>query len=74
MAVGSDPVGAMAIAEQVLNADANNGIAHKIIMQAAEALDVPQTAVMSLEVLWKQHPKDKAICLNFPRLWERSGR
>lgn len=73
MAVGSDPVGAMAIAEQVLNADANNGIAHKIIVQAAEALDMPQTAVMSLEVLWKQHPKDKAICLQFSEALGKIG-
>lgn len=73
LALSNNPTEAMAIAEQVLNADAGNGVAHKIIVQAAEALDMPQTAVMSLEVLWRQHPKDKDICLHFAEALGKVG-
>jgi tetratricopeptide (TPR) repeat protein len=65
MALSKNPTEALAIAEQVLNSDANNGTAHKIIVQAAEALDMPQTAVLSLDFLWRQHPKDKDINIQF---------
>ena len=73
MALGNDPAGALAIAEQILNSDANNGSAHKIIVAAAEALDMPRTAVMSLEVLWKQHPKDKDITIHFAEALAKIG-
>jgi len=73
MALNSDPAGAMAIAEQVLNSDAKNGGAHKIIVAAAEALDMPRTAVMSLEVLWELHPKDKQITIQFAEALGKIG-
>jgi len=73
MALNSNPAEAMAIAEQVLNSDPSNGIAHKIIVTAAEALDMPQTAVLSLEYLWRQHPKDKNICLQFAEALGKTG-
>lgn len=65
LALNNNPLEAMNLAEQVLNADATNGPAHKIIVAAAEALDMPRTAVMSLEVLWKQNPKDKDYTIKF---------
>lgn len=73
MALNSNPVEAMAIAEQVLNSDAKSGPAHKIIVQAAEALDMPKTAVMSLEVLWEQNPKDKNITIQFAEFLGKIG-
>ena len=73
LALSNNPVEAMAIAEQVLNSDANSGPAHKIIVQAAEALDMPRTAVMSLEVLWNQNPKDKAVTIQFAELLGKIG-
>jgi tetratricopeptide (TPR) repeat protein len=73
MALSSNPAEAMAIAEQVLNADAESGPAHRIIVQAAEALDMPRTAVMSLEVLWKNHPKDKQITIQFAETLGKMG-
>ena len=73
MALNNNPAEAMAIAEQVLNSDANNSTAHRIIVAAAEALDMPQTAVMSLEVLWKQHPKDKDINIHFAEALGKIG-
>lgn len=73
MALNHNPTEAMAIAEQVLNSDATNGLAHKIIAQAAEALDMPQTAVLSLEVLWRHNPKDKDISIRFAENLSKMG-
>jgi len=55
----------MAIAEQVLNGDANNSSAHRIIVDAAHALELPQTAVLSLETMVRLSPKDKALVIEF---------
>src|SRR5580698_7187790 len=46
MALGKNPAEAMAIAEQVLNTDPNNTMAHRVIVDAATALEFPRTAVM----------------------------
>src|SRR6478736_9835198 len=73
MALNSNPIEAMAIAEQVLNSDAKSNQAHKIIVQAATALDMPRTAVMSLEVLWEQNPKDKNITIQFAEFLSKIG-
>src|SRR6478736_5415126 len=73
MALNSNPIEAMAIAEQVLNSDAKSNQAHKIIVQAAIALDMPRTAVMSLEVLWEQNPKDKKITIQFAEFLSKIG-
>ena len=60
-----DPVEALAIAEQILNGDPNNSGAHKVIVGAATALQLPQTAVMSLDVLVRNSPKDKTLAIEF---------
>src|SRR5215831_8664018 len=41
LALGKNPAEAMAIAEQVLNGDPNNSFAHRIIVDAALALELP---------------------------------
>lgn len=63
MALNKNPVEALAIAEQVLDSDPNNSGAHKVIVEAATALAMPQTIVMSLETLVKNSPKDKAVVI-----------
>ncbi|MFO1511797.1 MAG: tetratricopeptide repeat protein [Verrucomicrobiota bacterium] len=65
MALRSNPTEALALAEQVLGSDANSSLAHKIIVEAAKTLEMPQTAVMSLEILHRLHPKDKDIAIQF---------
>jgi tetratricopeptide (TPR) repeat protein len=65
LALRSNPTEALALAEQVLNSDVNSSTAHKIIVEAATALELPKTAVMSLEILNRLHPKDKAIAIQF---------
>ena len=65
MVIGNHPAEAMSIAEQVLNGDPNNSMAHRILVDAALALELPQTASLSLEVLAKHSPKDKALIIEF---------
>ena len=65
MALGKNPAEAMAIAEQILNGDPNSSAAHRIIVEAANALELPQTAVMSLDTMVKNSPKDKNLAIEF---------
>jgi tetratricopeptide (TPR) repeat protein len=65
MALNKNPAEAMAIAEQILNGDPNTSAAHRIIVEAANALELPQTAVMSLDSLVKNSPKDKNLAIEF---------
>src|ERR1022692_2833204 len=58
-----NPAEAMVIAEQILNGDPGNSGAHRIILEAATTLELPRTAVMSLEVLCKHSPKDKDLVI-----------
>jgi tetratricopeptide (TPR) repeat protein len=59
MALRKDPMEALQIAEQILNNDANSTGGHRLLADAALALEMPQTAVLSLEMLYKNAPKDK---------------
>ncbi len=65
MAMSKNPAEAMAIAEQILNGDPNSSAAHRIIVDAAQALELPQTAVMSLDTMMKNSPKDKNLAIEF---------
>jgi tetratricopeptide (TPR) repeat protein len=65
LALRNDPAEAMHIAEQILNSDPANSGAHKLIVDAATALELPKTAVLSLEVLHRNSPKDKDLVLRF---------
>lgn len=73
MALHKNPAEAMAIAEQVLNGDPNNSFAHRIIVDAAQALDLPQTAVLSLESMVHNSPKDKSLVVEFANAVAGSG-
>jgi len=63
MALRKDPVEALATAEEVLNGDPENSGAHKVVVEAATALELPRTKVLSLDILFKNHPKDKALAV-----------
>ncbi|MDE3068929.1 MAG: hypothetical protein KGJ60_15455 [Verrucomicrobiota bacterium] len=65
LALRRNPAEALAIAEQVLNGDPNSAAAHRLIVQAAQALELPHTGVLSLEILLKNSPKDKALAVEF---------
>lgn len=65
LALRKDPSEALQIAEQVLNNDPNNSAAHRIVVEAASALEMPKTAVLSLEILLRNSPKDKDVAIDF---------
>jgi len=65
LALRRDPAEALAIAEQILNGDSDNSGAHRVVVAAATALELPQTAVMSLDVLVRNSPKDKTLAIEF---------
>ena len=59
----NNPAEALSVCEQVLNNDPANGLAHKLLAEAAMELDFPKTAVLSLEILFKNNPADKDVVL-----------
>jgi len=73
MALGKNPVEAMAIAEQVLNGDPTNAMAHRIIADAAVGLEMPQTRILELETMAKNSPKDKGVVVEFAQAVSETG-
>jgi len=73
MALSKNPAEAMAIAEQILNGDPNNSSAHRIIVEAAKALELPHTAVLSYEPLVKHSPKDRNLAIDFAHALAAAG-
>ncbi|HMP81253.1 MAG TPA: hypothetical protein PKA41_00935 [Verrucomicrobiota bacterium] len=65
VALRTNPADALAIAEQILNGDPYSSAAHKIVVDAATTLEMPHTAIYSLEVLSKNNPKDKHVAMQF---------
>jgi len=73
LALGKNPGEAMAIAEQILNGDPNNSSAHRIIVDAAQALELPGTAALSYETLVKNSPKDRNLAIEFAQALAAAG-
>jgi tetratricopeptide (TPR) repeat protein len=73
MALSKDPAEALKIAEQILNNDPTNSGAHKLVVEAATALELPKTAVLSLEILAANSPKDREVAIKFARALADSG-
>lgn len=73
MALGKDPVEALRIAEQILNGDPQSSGAHKLVVEAATALGLPKTAVMSLEILAANSPKDRDVAIKYANALADSG-
>jgi tetratricopeptide (TPR) repeat protein len=73
MALGKDPVEALKIAEQILNGDPHSSGAHKLVVEAATALGLPKTAVLSLEILAANSPKDRDVAIKYANALADSG-
>lgn len=69
LALRGNPKEAMNVAEQILNSDANNISAHKLLAEAAMACELPRTAVLSLEIVVRNHPKDRDATLSLARAY-----
>ena len=61
LALRSNPYDALLIAEEALNDDPTNESAHLLLADAALAADLPKTAILSLEIAFKNKPKDRAL-------------
>jgi tetratricopeptide (TPR) repeat protein len=71
--IRSNPAGAMAIGEQILNTDPSSSAGHKIIVDAAKALELPRTAVLSYDTLVKNSPKDVDLAIEFAHACAEAG-
>src|SRR5437773_585154 len=72
LALRTNPVEAINIAEQLLNSDPNNSAAHKLLADAALAADLPRTAALSLEIAFKIAP-DREVALKLGRALASAG-
>jgi tetratricopeptide (TPR) repeat protein len=73
MALSKDPAEALKIAEQILNGDPHSSGAHKLVVEAATALGLPKTAVLSLEILAANSPKDRDVAIKYANALADSG-
>jgi len=68
-----DPLESIKTAEQILNNDPNNGAAHKLLADAALNAAMPKTAVLSLEIVTKNTPKDEDAQKSLARAYSAAG-
>ena len=73
LALRSNPADALHSAEQVLNDDPKNQAAHELLARAAMALDLPQTAALSLEIAAKAAPADRDLALKLAKALIAAG-
>jgi tetratricopeptide (TPR) repeat protein len=71
--IQKDPLETIKTAEQILNSDAKSLGAHKLLAEAALAADMPKTAVLSLEIVVKNAPKDEEAQKNLARAYSAAG-
>jgi tetratricopeptide (TPR) repeat protein len=73
IALKRNPVDALSIGEKILNSDANSSPGHRLIADAAIAMDMPRTAVLSLELLLKNSPRDKKTAIQLANMLAEIG-
>ena len=72
-ALGSQPLEALKIAEQILNSDPHSASGHKLLASAALAADLPKTAILSLQILLKDSPKDQELKKDLGHAYAQAG-
>src|SRR5688572_17720580 len=73
LALRKDPVEALQIAESILNKDPNSSMAHRIVVEAATAMEMPRTAVLSLEIMSRNSPKDINVAIELATALANAG-
>ncbi len=63
VALRTNPHDALVIAEEILNDDPGNVLAHELLAKAATQCGFPKTAVLSLEVALKNQPASRQVAL-----------
>jgi tetratricopeptide (TPR) repeat protein len=69
----TNPEEALATCEQILNNDPNHGAANKILAEAAMQLGFPKTAVLSLEICFKNSPRDTDVAMRLGEALAQAG-
>ena len=73
MALRKEPAEALQIAEQILNSDPYSSAGHKLVVEAATAMEMPRTVVLSLEILAGNSPKDRDLVIKFAESLAQTG-
>lgn len=73
LALRANPTEAVHLAEQILRNDPANVTAHKLLAEAALALDLPRTAILSLEIALKHAPDDRALAMKLAETLSAHG-
>jgi tetratricopeptide (TPR) repeat protein len=73
LALRRNPAEALHIAEQILNHDPQSSAGHRLIVEAAKAMELPRTAVMSLEMLFRNSPRDRDLAIEFANALAENG-
>ncbi len=73
IALRNNPAEALHAAEQTLNDDPKNVTAHELLARAAIALQFPRTAVLSLEIVFKNNPGDRELSLRLAAAYLAAG-
>jgi tetratricopeptide (TPR) repeat protein len=73
IALRTNPTEAIHCAEQVLNDSPNSAAAHELLARAAMAVDLPRTAVLSLEIVFKANPGDRGVAMRLAEALVAAG-
>src|SRR2546423_1158260 len=73
LSLRKNPLEAIQMAEQILNADPQSSGALKVLAEAALAADMPRTSCFSYEILLKNSPKDYDLNMDYGKALARAG-
>lgn len=72
LALRANPLEALVTAEQILNSDPHSLPAHRLLAEAALASDLPRTAVLSLEIVFRNAP-DRSSAMKLAHALAQTG-
>lgn len=73
VALRTNPTEALLAAEQILSSDPTSTAGHRLIVEAARALGFIQTAVMSMEMLFRHSPTDRNLGIELAKGFAEIG-
>src|SRR5436190_7451898 len=73
LSLRKNPLEAIEAAEEILNGDPWSTGAHKLLADAAMEAGLMKTAILSLEILYKNNPKDRDMALQLADAYTQSG-
>ncbi len=73
LALRKDPGEALQIAEQILSNDPYNSGAHRLVVDAAVAADMPRTGILSIELMFRNGVKDRQLSQQLAQFYSQVG-